>query len=83
MKWEETSEMPAVNKYVSGRWTMDWRGTDFFLCNFDILLCPVGVGVTEREAFENMLKNIAEYEQQLKRIRAEIQEHLNELKGGK
>lgn len=60
---------------------LDEKG--FYISNFEILLSPVGVGATEQEAFENMLKNIADYEKKLKQIRAEIQEHLAELKGGK
>lgn len=81
MKWEKTSEIPVVTKFVNGEWEMHWRGNDFYLCNREILLCPVGLGVTEQETFEHMLKNIEEYELKLKKVRSEIQDHLAELKG--
>lgn len=49
----------------------------------DLSIRPYGRGDTEQEAFEDLLQELKAYEQKLKNIRAEIQEHLNELKGGK
>ena len=83
MKWEKISAAPVKTELASREWHIILDEKGFYISNFDILLPPVGVGATEKEAFESMLSNIAEYEQKLKRIRAEIQEHLNELKGGK
>ena len=83
MKWVKTSGIPAKTELASGEWHIILDEKGFYISNFDILLPPVGVGATEKEAFKVMLENIAAYEQKLKRIRAEIQEHLNELKGGK
>ena len=83
MKWEKTSEIPVKTEMVSGEWHIILDEKGFYIGNFDILLPPVGTGATEKEAFEIMLNNIAAYEQKLKRIRAEIQNHLAELKGGK
>lgn len=83
MKWEKTCKRPVKTVFVNGEWHMELDEKGFYISNFEILLSPVGVGATEQEAFENMLKNIAEYEKKLKQIRAEIQEHLAELKGGK
>ena len=82
MKWVKISAVPVKTELVSGEWHIILDEKGFYISNFDILLPPVGVGATEKEAFEVMLENIAEYEQKLNRIRAEIQEHLNELKGG-
>lgn len=83
MKWEKISAAPVKTELASGEWHIILDEQGFYISNFDILLPPVGVGATEKEAFKVMLENIAAYEQKLKRIRAEIQEHLNELKGGK
>jgi len=81
MKWEKTSEIPVETKFVNGAWNMEWNGKEFYISNYNTLLCPVGLGDTEQEAFESMLRNIEAYEQKLKDIRSEIQEHLAELKG--
>ena len=80
MKWTEQQAIITEKEYSSGQWIMR-KDEKFFVSNFDILLSPSGYGSTEQAAFEDMLENIAAYEQKLKRIRAEIQEHLNELKG--
>ncbi len=83
MKWEKTCKRPVKTVFVNGEWHMELDEKGFFISNFEIILSPVGIGATEQEAFKVMLENITAYEQKLKRIRAEIQEHLNELKGGK
>jgi len=81
MKWEKISAAPVKTELASGEWRMDLNGKNFFVCNMNIILCPVGLGDTETAAFENMLENIAAYEQKLEQVRTEIREHLNESKG--
>ncbi len=83
MKWIRTSSSPVKTELASGEWYIILDEKGFYISNFDIHLPPAGIGVTEQEAFENMLTRIAEYEQKLKQVRSEIQEHLAELKGEK
>lgn len=83
MRWEKASEIPVKAKFFNGAWEMEWSEKGFYICNHNLLLCPVGLGDTEQEAFESMLRNIEAYEQKLKDVRSEIQEHLAELKGEK
>lgn len=83
MKWEKTCKRPVKTVFVNGEWHMELDEKGFYISNFEILLSPVGIGATEQEAFASMLSNIARYEQKLKKIRIEIQNHLNELKGEK
>ena len=81
MNWIRTSSAPVKTEWTSGEWRMDFNGKNFFVCNMNVILCPAGLGDTETAAFENMLENIAAYEQKLEQVRTEIREHLNELKG--
>ena len=83
MNWIRTSSAPVKTEWSSGEWHIILDEKGFYISNFDILLPPAGIGVTEQDAFENMLTQIAEYEQKLKQVRSEIQEHLAELKGEK
>ena len=53
------------------------------MTNMKLVITPSGFAETEKAAFENILTRIAEYEQKLKQVRSEIQEHLAELKGEK
>ena len=81
MKWDK-SERHSQIEYVSGQWSMSEKDGKIFLFNYRLALVPCGFGLgkSEVEIFEDMLKNIAEYEQKLKEIRIEIQDHLAELK---
>ena len=85
MKWIETPKVVPEVEYNSGSWHMDRNNPDrdIFLFNYDLSYVPCGLAQTEQEAFEGMLVKIADYEQKLKKIRIEIQNHLNELKGEK
>ena len=83
MKWTAKPKVVPEVEYNSGSWHMDSNnhGGKIFLFNYDLSLVPCGYAQTEKEAFEDMLKNIESYESQLKEIRAEIQAHLAELEG--
>ena len=83
MMWNENRRIFPAIEYVSGQWFMNRSDENFFVGNYDLLLSPCGSGETEQEAFERMLRNIEIYEQKLKEIRIEIQNHLEELKDEK
>jgi len=85
MKWIETRKVVPEIEYNCGKWHMDSNNPDgdIYLFNYDLSYVPCGYAPTEQEAFEDMLQKIGEYEQKLKQVRSEIQEHLAELKGEK
>lgn len=80
MNWEKKKEVVVPEaEYANGNWHMHWTNNNIFVCNYEILCGPCGLGKSEKEAFTQILAKIPEYRKTLDKIEAEVKVHLAEL----